>query len=183
MAPQPRQVTTPSPDVAESGDRLEPASEGDWLSGLRGRVFVGALTVTPFLAHLYLRAPCPMKLATGLDCPGCGGIRATGALLSGDFRSAADLNLLVVVAPLVVMVYLTASRRRSSWAVWRVERFWLAMSVLTAWTVLRRLARTERVAGCVMTDLVPFEGSGGSTEIVTASGRTFHWHEASGLEP
>lgn len=46
---------------------------------------------------------CPMRAVTGLDCAGCGGLRATNALLTGDFTRAVDHNLLVVLlAPLAV---------------------------------------------------------------------------------
>jgi hypothetical protein len=42
--------------------------------------------------------PCPVKALTGLDCPGCGGLRMTHALLHGDLRGAVRDNLLVLVA-------------------------------------------------------------------------------------
>jgi hypothetical protein len=46
---------------------------------------------------------CPFKLATGLDCPGCGGTRAAHQLLTGHPLAAADLNLLALIAiPLVL---------------------------------------------------------------------------------
>lgn len=47
---------------------------------------------------------CPFKLVTGgLDCPGCGTLRATRALTRGDVVLAADHNLvLVLLAPLLL---------------------------------------------------------------------------------
>lgn len=46
---------------------------------------------------------CPFKLATGLDCPGCGGTRALHSLLRGDLVAAIDHNVLAVLAfPLIV---------------------------------------------------------------------------------
>lgn len=47
---------------------------------------------------------CPWKWATGgLDCPGCGTLRATRALTHGDLLLAADHNLLfVTLVPLFV---------------------------------------------------------------------------------
>ncbi len=44
-----------------------------------------------------LYPPCPFLLATGMDCPFCGGLRGTYALLQGDFASAFDHNVLVPV--------------------------------------------------------------------------------------
>ncbi len=40
---------------------------------------------------------CPTQDFLGVDCPGCGGLRATHALANGDVSSAADHNLLIVV--------------------------------------------------------------------------------------
>lgn len=52
---------------------------------------------------------CPTKYVLGLDCPGCGGLRATHALLHGDVGTALDHNLLLVVlAPLAFV----------AWAAW-----------------------------------------------------------------
>jgi hypothetical protein len=35
---------------------------------------------------------CPMKQSTGLDCPGCGGLRAMHQLTNGDLAAAWRLN-------------------------------------------------------------------------------------------
>ena len=78
---------------------------------------VGALTVA-----LRLRDPhqsgswayCPFKLLTGLDCPGCGSLRAVNDLTHGDIVAAASSNLLFVIAvPIVVVLWLLWVRR--SW--------------------------------------------------------------------
>ncbi len=46
---------------------------------------------------------CPFKLATGLDCPGCGGTRAAHDLMRGDLLGALDHNVLAVIAfPLIL---------------------------------------------------------------------------------
>lgn len=44
-----------------------------------------------------LYPPCPFLLATGLDCPFCGGLRSTHALIQGDVSRAFDHNVLVPV--------------------------------------------------------------------------------------
>ena len=45
---------------------------------------------------------CVFHQVTGLDCPGCGGLRATHQLLHGHFRAAFALNpLLVVILPML----------------------------------------------------------------------------------
>lgn len=47
---------------------------------------------------------CPFKFVTGgLDCPGCGTLRATRALTRGDLALAADHNLVfVALVPLLL---------------------------------------------------------------------------------
>lgn len=61
--------------------------------------------------------PCPSKVLTGLDCPGCGGLRGTHALLHGDVITAMDHNLLLLpIALLAVWMWIawtaeTAGRR------------------------------------------------------------------------
>ena len=56
---------------------------------------------------------CPTKYLTGLDCPGCGGLRATHDLLHGDIAAALDHNAFVVLVVIPAMVLL--------WAAWLVR--------------------------------------------------------------
>jgi hypothetical protein len=93
---------------------------------------------------------CPFRAVTGLDCPGCGGLRAVNDLTDLDLAGAASSNLLLVVAiPFVVAL----------WALW-VRHQWrgtggrllpirvpgaplrwgqVALAVLALWTVMRNL--------------------------------------------
>jgi len=41
--------------------------------------------------------PCPSRTLLGLDCPACGGLRGTNALLHGRIGEALDHNLLLPV--------------------------------------------------------------------------------------
>lgn len=63
---------------------------------------------------LHLRDPnvpgswgvCPFRAATGLDCPGCGTLRAVHALTDGDVGAALSSNLLtVVMLPVAVALW------------------------------------------------------------------------------
>jgi hypothetical protein len=74
-------------------------------------VVFGALSLAPILAVLALFdpardgifPPCPLHALTGFQCPGCGGLRATHALLHGDVGAAFALNpLYVAVLPFVL---------------------------------------------------------------------------------
>ena len=64
---------------------------------------------------LHLRDPhssgswglCPTKFLIGLECPGCGGLRAVNDLTNFDVVAALSSNLLVVVAiPVAVLLWL-----------------------------------------------------------------------------
>ncbi|MBO0920874.1 DUF2752 domain-containing protein [Cellulomonas sp. zg-ZUI222] len=76
---------------------------------------------------------CPSVLFLGVSCPGCGGLRATHSLLTGDLVAAWQANpLWTVAAPLLVV----------AWGMWAVRRVrggpplsaptWLPWSVLVA---------------------------------------------------
>jgi len=64
---------------------------------------VVAATLAGSAGILVLRDPnlsgsygfCPFQALTGLDCPFCGGLRGTHALLTGDVATALDYNLLL----------------------------------------------------------------------------------------
>jgi hypothetical protein len=93
---------------------------------------------------------CPFNALTGLDCPGCGGLRAVNDLTHLDLAGAASSNLLLVVAvPFAVALWALWVRRR-----WRgtggrllpirvpgapVRWGQVALAVLALWTVVRNL--------------------------------------------
>ena len=92
---------------------------------------------------------CPMKWATGLDCPGCGGLRATHSLMHGDLLGAMDHNLLaVLLLPLVVVWWVSTVRRRWSGeaktvtesSVKRTRFLWITFGVVAVvFTIVRNL--------------------------------------------
>lgn len=57
-----------------------------------------------------LPAMCPMHALTGLDCPGCGGVRLIHDVLHADLRAAVHDNLLLLVL-IPVLVFGWAVRR------------------------------------------------------------------------
>ena len=50
---------------------------------------------------------CPVYAATGHYCPGCGSLRATRSLMSGDFIAAARFNPLLLLAIVWVAWYVS----------------------------------------------------------------------------
>jgi len=87
---------------------------------------------------------CPLKAFTGIDCPGCGGLRATHALLHGDIAGAADHNVLALVL-LPVMAYMFARWVLAQFDVtvprvnWPRAFVWITPAVLIVFTVARNI--------------------------------------------
>jgi len=112
---------------------------------------IGGLAAATLALHL--RDPhesgswgyCPTALL-GLDCPGCGGLRAVNDLTHLRLADAASSNLLLVLA-LPLAVFALARWTLDEWrGVTRLPRprtTWLAttgvVAVLVAFTVLRNL--------------------------------------------
>lgn len=119
---RPSPTATGSPDAGQGGTSSyrEPHSH-------RRRLYriAGALILAGAAAVLYLFRPedlpiprCPFLSLTGYQCPGCGSLRGTHALLHGDWRSAIDLNLMLIPAILAILwlTVLGGLRSRVAWA-------------------------------------------------------------------
>ena len=94
---------------------------------------------------------CYLHAVTGLNCPGCGSLRAIHQLLHGHFAAAADLNLLLVLCLPFSAWWVV--RQAGAWLygqprtvsiqpVW----FWAFLAVCTVFTVLRNLPAFEWLA-------------------------------------
>lgn len=159
-------------DSSEFRDRVRVVG-GPWLSDPRPRwrrlLAPFATIVVLLLATAYVRAVdpnvpghypgCPTQTYLGIDCPGCGGLRATHELANGDVVAALDHNILVVLAAPVVAILLI---------LW-IRRAWLGVVSDPAQYSPRR-ATLEKVvpltvvgvmlAFSVIRNLVPYLGSG-----------------------
>lgn len=61
-------------------------------------VYVAVLSIV-------LGTPCPIRLSTGLPCPGCGITRAAVLLLTGRWRQAWRMNPVIFPIALAVLYY------------------------------------------------------------------------------
>jgi hypothetical protein len=76
------------------GRVLEPANRMR-LAALGGMAAVTTLVYTANPAGSAPYPVCPSRTFAGIDCPGCGGLRGTHALLHGQVADALDYNLLL----------------------------------------------------------------------------------------
>lgn len=122
---------------------------------------VGSAAALGYLAAVDPNEPghyplCPTQALFGVDCPGCGVMRGTHALLHGDVGGAVDHNvLLVVLVPLAVFL----------WARWALRAWRGETAAVTAAQFRRRnaLVVTALIAVLafgVIRNFVPYLGSG-----------------------
>ena len=122
---------------------------------------VGVIAATGYIRMVDPNEPghypmCPTLALFGIDCPGCGGLRATHALANGDIASALDHNaLFVVLVPVLAAM----------WAMWTYRAWTGVTPVLTG----RRevVARTAPMIAlmvvmlfAVIRNFVPYLASG-----------------------
>jgi len=101
--------------------------------GVTGVLAVGVLATVP---QAYW-PKCPIYWTTGIHCPGCGGLRATSALLDGDLVAAANQNIFVFLAPVLVMAGFLIQRTKKP----HLTKLFIAFVAITAltYTILRNL--------------------------------------------
>ncbi len=129
-------------------------SSGTWARGrawwLTGGLLIvaGALVVTLYFfpPEQYAFYPrCLFHVVTGLDCPGCGGLRAAHRLLHGDVAAAFAFNpLLVALLPVFAWVLLGWAVRATTGRAWphpfrRRGWIWLLLGVILVFSIARNL--------------------------------------------
>jgi hypothetical protein len=118
-----------------------------WWLGALAAVLVGAIAVlyvyNPTQHSFYPR--CFFHAMTGLDCPGCGGLRATHELLHGNLQAAFQYNpLLVCFAPAAALFFVWQWRAKvrakpRSRLLENTKFIWTVASIVVVFTVLRNL--------------------------------------------
>ena len=80
---------------------------------------------------------CPVFALTGVYCPGCGGLRATDALLHGDLAGALNQNALIFALPVLLAGGFLAQRVQRTW--FTVLLVTVTAGVTITFTILRNL--------------------------------------------
>jgi hypothetical protein len=92
---------------------------------------------------------CLFHQLTGLNCPGCGGLRAVHQLLHGQLVAALRLNALVVLALpglLWWLAYFLRLRNHQSApprCVAKRAHFWLLLALLAGFAILRNVPAVQ----------------------------------------
>lgn len=106
-----------------------------------------AAALTGALAYIGLRdphasgfgfPPCPFRLLTGWNCPGCGGIRMTHDVLNGDLAAAVTDNVFMLVALPLLALWLVL-RWRSGRKLMPTAAVVVVVLATVAWTIVRNL--------------------------------------------
>lgn len=113
-----------------------------WYGALgTGTLLAGALGYVGFVdphRHGAMFPPCPFRLLTGWNCPGCGGLRMVHDLLHGNLAAAVADNVFLLAAIPVLAAWILLRRRRGQTLAPMPAVVTVAVA-LTAWTVLRNL--------------------------------------------
>lgn len=131
----------PATDPAAAPGRLRRLAAPLGIAGLIGGAAVALHVRDPHQRGAW--GFCPLKALTGLDCPGCGGLRAVNDLTNLDVVSAASSNLFFVASiPVLVGLWVLWVRAAATGREFRGIRLGgrgiLALSLLLlAFTVVR----------------------------------------------
>jgi hypothetical protein len=99
---------------------------------------------------------CPTQALLGLDCPGCGALRGTHDLITGNVGGALDHNvLLIVFLPIAVVLW-------GRWVVraWRGRTPAVSRAVFQRRTTVMITVLVALLAFGVVRNFVPYLGSG-----------------------
>jgi Protein of unknown function (DUF2752) len=110
-------------------------------------VLAGCALATGSLGYIGLVDPhkpdsffpvCPFRLLTGLNCPGCGGLRMAHDVLHGDLVAAINDNLWLLIGIPLLAGWILLRRRRGKLAL-TLPAAAAVIFTLLAWTVIRNL--------------------------------------------
>lgn len=94
-------------------------------------------------SHFNILIPCPIKLITGLYCPGCGVTRMLIAILKGDFYGAFRYNpLLFISLPFFTFYYIESNLRKDYSIFYNHEKtLWIVLIIIfLVYGILRNIS-------------------------------------------
>ncbi|MGZ5377428.1 MAG: DUF2752 domain-containing protein [Mycobacterium sp.] len=107
-----------------------------------GAVLVGGLAYIglgdPHRSN-FLFPACPFHAATGLYCPGCGGLRMIHDVLHGDFAAAVVDNVVALIGLPLLLAWILLRRRSGRPWMTPISAAVIVTIALT-WTVVRNLS-------------------------------------------
>ncbi|MBJ7281942.1 MAG: DUF2752 domain-containing protein [Acidimicrobiia bacterium] len=112
---------------------------------IAGAVILGGAALIGAVGTSGGRILCPFRLATGLDCPFCGGTRATHSFLNAEIGRAFDHNVLVaLLVPVALAIGVLLLWRGITGRGWRVpmpsRNVWIGLGFITViFWVLRNI--------------------------------------------
>lgn len=86
----------------------------------------------------FLFPPCPFRLLTGWNCPGCGGLRMTHDLLHANFHAAFVDNAFALIGLPMLAVWILVRRRRGE-RIFSVPLVIGLVAAVIVWTVVRNV--------------------------------------------
>ena len=104
-----------------------------WLKWIAPIVVIAALIILYFFPvdRYWFYPRCFFHQATGLDCPGCGGLRSVQCLLHGDFAAAFRFNpLLYLLIPALFVCRRHLNKPACAWSF---------VAAVVAFTIARNL--------------------------------------------
>lgn len=129
---------------APTGLSIDRRGPWQWVIPAGALAGIGVLFLFDPSSHAFYPR-CWLYLATGWQCPGCGVLRATHALLHGRVMEALHLNplfvILVPVAGWIMLEWLISGGRSVGrlFGNWKPAWTWWLLGVVVAFGVLRNL--------------------------------------------
>lgn len=115
-------------DRARILERLKNPSGGMALAGLT----LGT-AATVLFTDRGIWPKCPIYALTGFYCPGCGGLRATEALLHGNWQLAIDQNALLPIIPVLIVLGFLAQKINRGWVTATVIGVTVTLAAVFTW--------------------------------------------------
>lgn len=134
---------TATPSTQEVLHRKRPLAAPIATACVLGAASLYTFVRNPFVAGAF--PTCPLYAATGVYCPGCGGLRAAHELMHGHLLEALSLNALVVLGvipvALVALVWWIGVAAGKDWRVPQLSRAagWAIAGAVFAFSVLRNV--------------------------------------------